>query len=178
MKKKIKRFIKWYILGYYHCDKCPYAWEERHYEGDCDCGCYIKGDIQDSCRLLPPFRSLLGYFRKKKTLYYFNHEYDGFVEFVEKQDKQLDCMAELLNKYVFDETELYIKNYKGEYVQVGEIYDHDFNFNTHNAVVYIVNDYENTIHPIKHKKLRQKWKELIKETFDRFIAVFRPYFCD
>ena len=87
-------------------------------------------------------------------------------------------MAGLINEYVFNETELYTKNYKGEYVQVGEIYDHNFRFNTHNAVVYIVNDYENTIHPIKHKKLRQKWKELIKETFDRFIAVFRPYFCD
>lgn len=177
IKKIIQRFIRWYILGYYHCDKCPYCWAEWNFEGDGDCGCYIKGDIQDSCRLLPPFRFLFGYFKKKKSQYYFNHQYDGFVECYEEYDKQIDCMTKLLNQYVFDEDELYTKNYKGEFVQVGEIHNHNISFNTHCAVMNIINDYEATIHPVEHKKLKQKWKELIKETLDSFISIFKPYFC-
>ena len=58
--RRIKTLWKWYVLGYYHCDKCPFCWEERGYE-DCDCGCYIRGDIRDTCRLIEPFRTLIGW---------------------------------------------------------------------------------------------------------------------
>ena len=88
MGKAIKKFIDRYILGEYHCDTCPYGWEDWYYEGDCDCGCYIFGDIRDSCRLIPPLRALIGWPRRKKSRYYASHQYDGFADFCEK-DMQL-----------------------------------------------------------------------------------------
>lgn len=74
--KWLKNRWKWYVLGYYHCDKCPYCWADYSYEGDCDCGCYIKGDIQDTCRLIPPFREIIGWPRMRYAQYWETHQYD------------------------------------------------------------------------------------------------------
>ena len=48
-KSMMYRIWHWYIKGEYHCDKCPYCWEERtSYEYDeWDAGCYIKGDLPE-----------------------------------------------------------------------------------------------------------------------------------
>lgn len=68
LKKRISDYWHWYILGEYHCDHCPYSWEER-YDDDCDAGCCIKGDIQDTCRLIPPVRGIVGFFATKRYIY-------------------------------------------------------------------------------------------------------------
>ena len=78
------RPIAWYVYGHYHCDKCPMCWAEWSYEGDGDCGCYIYGDLRDSCRLLPPFRWLRGWHRKKRALYWEAHQYDGMAEWYQQ----------------------------------------------------------------------------------------------
>ena len=85
---KFKRFWNYYIKGEYHCDTCPFCWEERGYE-DADAGCYIKGELQDTCRLIPPFRFLIGWGRRRKVRYIRNHEYDDYPEFIEKYDREL-----------------------------------------------------------------------------------------
>ena len=43
------KWIKWYICGEYHCDHCPYSWEERGME-DADAGCFLFGELRDTCR--------------------------------------------------------------------------------------------------------------------------------
>lgn len=65
IKKYLLQWYRWYIHGSYHCDKCPMCWEDRYYDGDSDCGCYIYGDLRDSCRLLPIFRNAIGWPIKK-----------------------------------------------------------------------------------------------------------------
>lgn len=80
IKEKFRNFVKWYIKGYYHCDKCPYSWEERGLE-DVEAGCYIKGNICYTCRLIPPFKNIIGYFKKKKR----EKEYEEWEKEWEKE---------------------------------------------------------------------------------------------
>lgn len=94
MKKKKRTILSrlsdiwhWYILGEYHCDHCPYCWEER-YEDDCDAGCIIKGEIQDTCRLVPPFRGIVGFFATKRYIYKSRHHYDDLPEWYERQERK------------------------------------------------------------------------------------------
>lgn len=99
--KWIKTRWKWYVLGYYHCDECPYCWADYSYEGDCDCGCYIKEDIQDTCRLLPPFRFLIGWPRMRYIAHWQDKEYDPIGEFYMKRKEQEEEMMEVA-KFLFE----------------------------------------------------------------------------
>ncbi len=40
MKSKLK-----FKLRDCECETCPLSWEDRGYEGDVDCGCYIYDDL-------------------------------------------------------------------------------------------------------------------------------------
>ena len=168
----IMRFWRYYILGYYHCDKCPYSWEECYYEGDCDAGCYIFGDIRDTCRLLPPFRAVIGSIRKKVCIYHENHAYDGFAEFVEKDDelqkKFNELFCEVLNRYSVG-----YKNGSGEWTQ----FTPDA-FHMLDALHYFRHEYEELAHPFEAKTYRQELRELLSKIWKSFIGKFKPYFCE
>lgn len=170
---KISKFIDYYIKGKYHCDKCPCCWGGG-YNAGCDdyddCGCYIKGDIQDTCRLLPPFRFLLGYFKKKKSKYYFNHQYDDLIEFYEQDEKKQGEFSNLLSKFLKG-YELCWKDQNGTYNPI--------NTEMHIAQEWrhIRSDYDDFAHPIKHIPLKTQWENSVKNTFKHIINVIKPYFC-
>lgn len=170
--KAIKRFWRHYVLGYYHCDKCPYCWEEHYYEGDCDCGCYIYGDIRDTCRLLPPLRHIIGSIRKKVYTYHENHAYDGFAEFVEKDDelqrKFNELFCEALNRHSVG-----YKNGNGEWTE----FTPDA-FHMLDALHRFRHEYEDFAHPFEVKTYRQEFKEFLSKIWKSFIGKFKPYFCE
>ena len=151
---RLKCFVKYYIKGDYHCDTCPFFWEERGLE-DADAGCYIKGEIQDTCRLLPPLRFLIGWGRKKKALYYCWHEYDGFEKWLEDEERKDKAVMDILNTYLGDSGE--------------------------KSPSYLISDIryklEDALIPVKYVPLKIRWKELIKDTWNRFLMIFKPYFC-
>lgn len=173
-KSVFYRFWHWYIKGEYHCDKCPYAWEERtSYEYDeMEAGCYIKGDIYDTCRLFPPFRWIVGSLRQKKAKYYFNHEYDDFPEWHEKEEAKREKMIELLNKF-FDGYDLCWKDSEGEY--------HPINTELHikDEAWRIRYDYEDFLkeQEAKENPYQNPWRRAIVWTCQRFVGFFKPYFC-
>lgn len=164
IKEKFRNFVKWYIKGYYHCDKCPYSWEERGLE-DVDAGCYIKGDICDTCRLLPPFKNLIGHFKKNKYMYWENRRYDGceewFDEECRKQEIFNDILLEILKDY-----DIFCKNNVCED-------RHDF---VQGVGFELRSKYEEAAHPVVIKRLKTKWKELIGETAQAIADQFKQYF--
>lgn len=162
---RCKRFWKYYIKGEYHCDTCPFSWEERGLE-DADAGCYIKGEIQDTCRLLPPFRFLLGWGRRKKALYYLNHQYDDMDEWYCEQCRKDQAVMEILEPYLGDLAT--IQN--PEFMKPGE--------KSPSPLIYdIRHKLEDALIPVKYVPLKIRWKELIKDTWNRFLMIFKPYFC-
>lgn len=166
----IKKAFKWYIRGEYHCDKCPYCWSEWSYEGDGDAGCYIYGDLRDTCRLIPPIRTIIGWPKKKKAEYYFMHEYDGFAEWYEQEEKG----REKFNELVSDFLERYELCWKDEN---GGLHPIDKEMYIQYEAWRIRSEYEGFRKPFEVKTLRKEWKDLILKTWHRFTGIFRPYFC-
>lgn len=179
MKKlinKIRRAWKWYIKGYYHCDHCPYCWAEYSYEGDGDCGCYIRGDLWDTCRLIPPIRFLLGWPRKKQTLYREAHAYDDMGEWYEQQDERQRAYSKSL-EIILKEIELYKRDCDGKLMPVCKaalIERYCFGSGPfYEAYRY----YEDHAHPVVcEPPIKQQWKDLLHKTLDEFADYFRPYF--
>lgn len=174
--KKLGRAWKWYIKGYYHCDHCPYCWEEYSYEGDCDCGCYIRGELWDTCRLIPPIRFLVGWGRKKCAQYWEAHAWDGMADWYEKEEMKKDAYSDSI-KILLEHIELYQRDFEGnlEPVCKYELVD-IFNFGAGK-----INDayrfYEDTAHPVVgDPPLKQQWKDLLRKTWGKFADHFRPYF--
>ena len=171
LTKRIKQAFRWYIQGHYHCDQCPYSWEERNYmEGDADAGCYIKGDICDSCRLLPPFRFLLGWPRKKKALYCEAHAYDDMVLWYEHQQKCEHAMREAMEK-VLQGYELCWRDDAGKLLPAckQEVLDCA-------PIWQATQDYEGICHPICSPTLSQEWRQLVRKTWNKLLEKFKPYF--
>lgn len=166
---KCKRFWKYYIKGDYHCDTCPFCWGGEYLPG-CDdyddAGCYIKGELRDTCRLLPPFRFLLGWGRRKKALYYLNHQYDDMDEWYCEEYRKDRAVMEILEPYLGDLAT--IQN--PEFMEQGE--------KSPSSLIYgIRHELEDALIPVKYVPLKTRWKELIKETWNRFLMIFKPYFC-
>lgn len=169
---RLNDFYRWYIKGEYHCHKCPYSWEDRGYD-DADAGCYIKGDIQDKCRLLPPFRFAVGYFRKKRFRYYAAHQYDGYPEFADKNDRESEEFNRLLLE-MFSSIEMYRpyldKLDQKEYIVVNKkqfIEDHSWDFRY---------KYDEFAHPFIYESIGKRWKKLIIDTLNNISTWFRIYF--
>lgn len=148
---RLKCFMKHYIKGYYHCDTCPFCWEERGLE-DADAGCYIKGELQDTCRLLPPFRFLIGWGRRKKALYYINHEYDDIERWYCEEECKDQAVMEILESCLGEKLPSYL-------------------------ICDIRCKLEDALIPVKCVPLKIRWKEIIKDTWNRFLMIFKPYFC-
>lgn len=174
MKKWIEHMVewlktrwKWYVLGYYHCDECPYSWEVRGFE-DADAGCYIKGEIYDTCRLIPPFRTIIGWPKKRKCQYLDSHTYDGYGEFYEERERKEKVYAESV-KILLKEIELCQRDPDGELFPICKAsLLETFPFACENffeAFSY----YEKHAHPFKNVPLKQQWKELIKLTWERLV---------
>lgn len=173
-KSLFYRIWHWYIKGEYHCDKCPYSWEEKtSYEYDeWDAGCYIKGDIRDTCRLLPPFRWIVGSLRKKKAMYYYNHQYDGCGEFYEEWENKNKKIQEAITKFL-DGYDLCWKDSKGEYNPINK------EWHITQEAYRIRCDYEDYLGELEAKKNppQNPWKKAIVWTWEKFIGFFKPYFC-
>lgn len=97
----MSNFINWYIKGKYHCEYCPYSWEDRG-EEDADCGCYIYGDIRDTCRLFPPFLHIIGLLRKRKYEFESDHQFDGIVDFYEQEENREQGFEQILKRNGID----------------------------------------------------------------------------
>lgn len=172
-KKKILRLWKWYVQGYYHCHRCPYAWNDAC-PGceDYDCGCVIFGDTRDTCRLLPPIRFLLGWGKKKRFQYTHAHEYDDLVIQYELKEKHEAAMTKAISNSLNQwKLTLYRENFDGTYVPVEDL-DAEVEVITH----WIVDEYEPAVHPVQQLSLRQEWSNLIRKTWKGFIRIFAPYF--
>lgn len=172
-KKKIQRFWKWYVLGYYHCDHCPYSWNDAcPSREDCDCGCVIFGDIRDTCRLIPPFRFLFGWGKKKRFQYAQAHEYDDLAEWVQKHEQaETEMGAAISSSLNMWNLSLHHPSVDGSISPVLDL-TAEIEVISH----WIVDEYEQKVHPVPHLTLRQEWKTLLHKTWKRFIQFFAPYF--
>ncbi|MEG1894619.1 MAG: hypothetical protein RR162_00165 [Oscillospiraceae bacterium] len=170
---RLSLFVDFYVKGKYHCDSCPYCWGGG-YNAGCDdyddCGCYIKGDIYDTCRLLPPIRFMLGYFRKKKAEYHFNHEHDGCGDFFEREQEVENEFERLLKGFIGD-YELCYKNGKGDLIPI------DTAFHIKNEAWRFRSEYDDFAHPTERISLKTQWRNIIKNTGKAITGKIKPYFC-
>lgn len=164
---KVKRFWKWYIQGEYHCDQCPYCWDDASPAmEDCDCGCYIFGDLRDSCRLLPPFRFLLGWGRKRKAEYSAAHEWDDYASWMQEIEGKEAAFYTALRAFV-QEVELTSKT-TGSPCDPSELIE---------ANGYsLFYQYEDRAHPFQPKPtLKQQWSAVFRATGDAAKEQIRPF---
>ena len=170
IRKKLKLWWQWYIQGYYHCDKCPMCWSEWSYEGDNDCGCYLFGDIRDTCRLLPPFRQLIGWPKKRKAEYWEEHQYDGIEDVLETEYLQSELLERLLRE-AFSFYEFAIPTEDGKLTPASE--------SKERLIEMLVPDirfcYENEAHPVTYTPLKAEWKQVLRRTSKEFLDIFRPF---
>lgn len=175
--KRLRRAWKWYIKGDYHCDRCPYCWSDwSSYTGDGDCGCYIRGELWDTCRLIPPVRFLIGWPRKKQALYGEAHAYDGMGEWYEQECEKQTAYSKSI-EILLKDIELYKRDYEGKLMPVCKaalIERYCFGSGPfYEAYSY----YEDHAHPVtSDPPLKQQWKELLRKTWNKFADHFRPYF--
>lgn len=170
LKEKCKSAWRYYVLGYYHCDHCPMCWADWAYEGDCDCGCYIFGNIRDTCRLLPPFRQLIGWPKKRYKQYWEIHQYDGCGEHFERVVEQ-DFAIEKVLKDALSGYEICRRDFttgtlvpmcKAEWIELNR--------------AEIRYTYEEKCHPYTYTPLKKEWKNVLTRTWNAFLDIFRPYF--
>lgn len=156
-KKKVKlpEWVRWYICGEYHCDRCPYSWEERNYDGDGDAGCHLFGELRDTCRHIrnPISQLIVNKHRNEYECFY-----DGWAEYGE----QYDLCAKLYEKISEDiKSESYVPDVLKGFMEKYDQYD-----GTH-VLMDIVTEYELLAHPRK-----TSWQKL-KEAFSEWWADFK-----
>ena len=181
MNKAKSKSIDWYIKGKYHCDKCPFCWGGEYLPG-CDdyddCGCYIFGDLRDSCRLIPPIRFILGWGKRKKMQYIKDHEYDDYGEWVEKRMKQESDFQKAFREEIGEKYAICQKDRNGEPHTVDAkpyFLEEDCYIDSVMRLYFRADEILNP--PKSYETLRKKWSNLIKETWRKFIGIFKPYFC-
>lgn len=73
------------------CEDCPLSWEERGLE-DCDCGCYIYGDLYDGGKLVCHFPESIKRFMAKRAQARMDkqqaHQWDGLFDYYAEQDRK------------------------------------------------------------------------------------------
>lgn len=171
-----KKAKEWICNGN-DCSKCKYCWEVKtSYEYDeWDCGCYIKGeDFEDKpCYLIKPLKIVLGELSKRKVNYYMDHQYDGFVEFMEDLERKEDKLHELFMSKVIKDCVICWKS------QDGTLHECNTDSLVRHNIWEVRSEYEDFAHPIIYKNLSTEWKELIVKTIKRLYkkTLFRivPY---
>lgn len=172
-EKKLPAWIRWYILGNYHCDSCPMCWEDWSC-GDCDCGCYIFGDIREGgCRLLPPIRAIIGWPRKKRHQYAEYHAYDGMEAWFVQQQLQKDSFAKCIET-ILDGIRIQSKRLDGTWadVPIEEITSDFYGFSSH--MYDAVKNYEDTIYPTPYVPLKTHWHQVLSKTKARLFQSSAP----
>lgn len=159
---------KWYVLGHYHCDKCPYCWSEWSYEGDGDCGCHIKGDIYDTCRLLPPFRFILGWPKRRYNQYWAAHQYDGMAEWYEQNATKEEAFSESI-KILLKDTEIYQRDGEGNLIPVCKAEFLEASNWGVSQFFKAYRHYEDTAHPNNTPPLKNQWRQLIRDTWKKSV---------
>lgn len=181
MGKQVPQWWRWYIKGEYHCEHCPYCWSDFNYDGDGNCGCYIRGDLYDTCRLVPPIRFLLGWARKKKASYWEEHQYDGIGEYYQQMTDQDEILGKLLLN-MLENFDLFYQPQSNEWLdeaakrQKSQPIPIDKQEFVRERVRSLRMEYEDKAHPVEHIAISKEWKILIKKTWNCFLDVFRPYF--
>lgn len=173
-EKKLPNWIRWYILKDYHCDRCPMCWSDwSEYTGDGDCGCYIFGDIrEDGCRLLPPFRTLIGWPRKKRAEYAYAHQYDDMADWYEGYHRQEDvfhaCIEQLLDGYLVAQ-----RDFEGKMRIIERDHWSDgYGFGSHINNAYRA--YEDAMYPSQYVSLKHDWKNVIARTKQELFSQPKP----
>ena len=176
---KIRKIKDWICNGN-DCEKCKFCWAERtSYEYDeWDAGCYIKGEDYDEkpCHLINPIKHILGTLAKKKDNYYRNHQYDGFLEFSEEQDRKDNEMRELINKHIIGDYILCMR------YSDGTLHECNTESIVHNNAWEVRHDYEEFAYPYVREKLSTEWCKLIKKTlkclYNKTFGRLIPYIKD
>lgn len=155
---------------------CPFCWDDySEYLGDGDCGCYIFGDLKDTCRLIPPIRFILGWGKRKKMQYLEEHRYDDYGEWVEEEYKQREAFNDAVKERIFNNYAVYLKDCAGK--AYGDPIDAECFCNL-DSTDRLLFDCEHIFSPPKEfLPLKKRWSSLIKDTWQRLIGIFKPYFC-
>lgn len=167
-KRKQSTFWKYYIKGDYHCDTCPFCWGGEYMPGCddyADCGCYIRGDIRDTCRIIPPIRFIIGWGKRKKAQYYENHHYDDYDDYIEEKESNVIKVEKAIRKYI----EMYGSD-------IPSIEEHNYNLTC--GLYNLSSELKDIFAPVRYAPLKEKWKSIIKDTWQSFIMIFKPYFCN
>ncbi len=172
-RKGIDKLRHWIECGN-NCEHCPAGWSE--YSAGCDewdGGCYIYGDDwPEPCRLILP-RFVRGFLARRHK-YFKNHEYDDYGEWYEKEqaaEKKIRNAVEDALKYRY----ICWKNL--DTGELREVADRDWDIHEitwKSRAAY--NDFLREQEP--YKTLRQRWAELIKETFMRPVNFIKSYICE
>lgn len=174
-KKKLPRWMRWYVLGDYHCDHCPMCWSDySDYLGDGDCGCYIFGDIREgACRLLPPFRTLIGWPRKKRAQYDYAHQYDDMGDYYDREFHQekvfVSCIKQLLSGYI-----LVQRGFDGAFREIPlEEYTDCCGFGS--RIIDAYRAYEDEMYPTTwYVSLKHDWQNVISRTKQELFSKPAP----
>lgn len=181
-KKKKSEAVEWYIKGEYHCDKCPFCCGGEYLPG-CDdyedAGCYIFGDLRDTCRLIPPIRFILGWGKRKKMQYLENHRYDDYGEWVDKKIANEEAFRKAFQKVFAEKYAICLKDANGEMEKGADGKPYSLDEECYiGSVSSLYHEASEILDPPKpYEPLRKKWAALLKETWHSFVGIFKPYFC-
>lgn len=73
------------------CETCPLSWEDRGYEGECNCGCVVYGDLYGNkviCHMLDSIKYSLRKCLDRKRDKGLAREFDGIIEWYEKEQRK------------------------------------------------------------------------------------------
>lgn len=149
------------------CSKCECCWEDwGAYHEDCDCGCHIKGYEYDTtrCYLIAPLRRLL----MRRVRYFQNHEYDGYLQFTERQnterEKCREAIAGMLNGCV-----ICWKSADGTLHEC----------NTEMIIIQESWTVQEALKPEYQPplKITQRWKSLLHDTATVIPNAIKPFIC-
>lgn len=148
-ESKLWEIWHWYIKGEYHCDKCPYSWEERG-EEDADAGCLLSkdGELRDTCRYI---RNPISRMIVNGKINDRDREYDGWKDYIEQYE---------ICKQIITETKKKIEN--GEWVHDNirrfyEGHEHD----AIDIMMDMVEKYKAKVYP--HRTPKEKLKDAFRE---------------
>lgn len=151
----LKNFIDWYIKGEYHCDKCPYCWSDySSYWGDGDCGCYLKGDIRDTCRYI---RNPISRMIVNKRMCKEEHCYDDLIESCKQADNVIEKIEHDFKKDPYGKT--WYKLLRESHLDEDSGLEATLEFMR--MIPDVIETYNNLYHPYLSpgKKLEQAFKE-------------------
>ena len=166
--RDVRTWWEYYVLGRYHCDTCPYCWEEHYYyDGDCDAGCNLRkdGELMDTCRRSCPLVSWIFIPGMRRRLYAESHRWDDIGKCYAAEEFSEVTMLELLDEHIFSDKYDISITYKG--VQ-------DYNCTDSQEWKYgvaheIADAYERKVHPfVQPKTKRERFKDLLKECWEDF----------